>query len=87
MTTEYEILFNKALSILDDNLEIIEGKIIGNRFDTAHKIVSFAQEQVNNLDIPVVVVPKGTLCEHKFKDLTFITDRQIKCKCGKYFSY
>jgi len=54
MTTEYEILFNKALSILDENLEIIGGKIIGNRFATAHKIISFAQEQVNNLDIPVV---------------------------------
>jgi len=42
---------------------------------------------VKKLNIAPVVVPKGKLCGHKFKDLTFIRDRQIVCKCGKRFSH
>lgn len=39
------------------------------------------------LHIGDVVVPKGKLCDHAFKHLKFVRDRQIVCKCGERFSY
>ena len=45
MTKKERKLWEQALAIIDDNLEIVEGNIIGNRFATATKIVEFAQEQ------------------------------------------
>jgi len=60
MTKEERELWEQALAIIDDNLEIVEGDIIGNRFATATKIVEFAQEQVKNLK-----VSKSFYCETK----------------------
>jgi|LGVF01.2.fsa_nt_gb hypothetical protein len=54
MTKEEEKLWKQALSIIDDNLQIVEGGIIGNRFATASKIVDFAQTQVKKITIPRV---------------------------------
>jgi hypothetical protein len=44
MTEEERELWEQALAIIDDNLEIVDGDIIGNRFATATKIVEFVQE-------------------------------------------
>jgi len=45
------------------------------------------QQQVKSVDLADVVVPKGKLCDHAFKHLKFVRDRQIVCKCGERFSY
>jgi len=52
--TEERKVWEEALAIIDDNLQIVEGDIIGNRFATASKIVDFAQTQVKKLTIPCV---------------------------------
>lgn len=51
MTEERE-LWEEALAIIDDNLQIVEGDIIGNRFATASLIVDFTQTQIKKLTIP-----------------------------------
>lgn len=45
------------------------------------------EQQVKSVDLADVVVPKGKLCDHAFKHLKFVRDRQIVCKCGERFSY
>ena len=64
--------------------EHIEDVLGYNRLTTTQGLIN----EINKaLTIPDVVLPKGKLCDHKFKDLTFIRDRQIVCKCGDRFSY
>ena len=47
----------------------------------------YHEQQVKSVDLADVVVPKGKLCDHSFKHLKFVRDRQIVCKCGERFSY
>lgn len=53
-------LYDEALAIIDDNLQVVEG-IIGNRFVTASLIVEFAKKQVKNLAIHGVVLQSEQL--------------------------
>lgn len=72
MNKEDRKLWEEALAIIDDNLQIVEGDIIGNRFATASIIVEFAQAQVKKLTIPVVGVQSEQLvceCGEKPKDV------------------
>jgi hypothetical protein len=51
------------------------------------RYINELEQQVNSVDLADVVVPKGKLCDHFFKHLKFVRDRQIVCKCGERFSY